>query len=560
MNSSTLFRSCALALVASPFAVAQVTETQELQGSQVLAGDRFGWGLSMSDTLVAIGAHRDDVVASDAGALYLFDRTVSPWQELAILRPPTSAAGYFGFASDIEGGVLVVGAPRDASGASSGGAVYVFTGSGGAWAHHSTIVPFNVQAGDQFGSQVSLVNDTLVVSSPYASPGGSVYVYENVQGVGWVLQQLLVSSTASAGDEFGRFIALHPSGSQLVVGALYDDQAGSDSGSAFVFTKVGSSWSETAHLLSSEASSGDEFGYSVAWLGDDILVGSINADSGGNNAGAVFQFKQQDGLWTEVGIHHAPSGVGNRVGASVAGHLDRLYAGDDLHASAAGDVHEFESVSGTWQHTGTLGSSSAQPGDQCAHHDCLAIEGTTLLAGAPFRAGHGSVLRFELAPPALPDVSLSCFCDSPALAPCGNDDYLAGCENVFGHGGRLFATGTTSTSLDDLVLTVDQIAPNQFGVVFMGASSTSLPFADGRICIAQGGGIAIYRYNPPISSGQFGSFSLGPGIVGLSQSFPPIARIAAGATWHFQAWYRDPLGPCGNGSNLTNVAEVTFTP
>jgi hypothetical protein len=49
-------------------------------------------------------------------------------------------------------------------------------------------------------------------------------------------------------------------------------------------------------------------------------------------------------------------------------------------------------------------------------------------------------------------------------------------------------------------------------------------------------------------------------VVGLSSSLPAGAQIAAGETWHFQAWFRDPSGPCGMGSNLTNALRVTFAP
>ena len=40
--------------------------------------------------------------------------------------------------------------------------------------------------------------------------------------------------------------------------------------------------------------------------------------------------------------------------------------------------------------------------------------------------------------------------------------------------------------------------------------------------------------------------------------FPSTGQITAGQTWNFQAWYRDPDGPCGQGSNFTNALEVTF--
>jgi hypothetical protein len=54
--------------------------------------------------------------------------------------------------------------------------------------------------------------------------------------------------------------------------------------------------------------------------------------------------------------------------------------------------------------------------------------------------------------------------------------------------------------------------------------------------------------------------TLGPGVVGLSNSLPPGGHIQAGQIWHFQAWFRDPAGPCGQGSNMTNAVRVMFEP
>ena len=56
-----------------------------------------------------------------------------------------------------------------------------------------------------------------------------------------------------------------------------------------------------------------------------------------------------------------------------------------------------------------------------------------------------------------------------------------------------------------------------------------------------------------------GSFSVGPGLGQIAAtSFQ--TPIAAGSTWVFQAWYRDPFGPCGGGSNFSSTAQVTFQP
>ena len=79
----------------------------------------------------------------------------------------------------------------------------------------------------------------------------------------------LTASDAAAGDFFGASVAI--SGDTIVVGAHLNDDAGSDSGSAYVFTRSGTIWTEQAKLTASDAAAGDFFGLQVAVSGDTVF-------------------------------------------------------------------------------------------------------------------------------------------------------------------------------------------------------------------------------------------------------------------------------------------------
>ena len=85
-------------------------------------------------------------------------------------------------------------------------------------------------------------------------------------------QTKIVDGDAAAVDCFGTSVSI--SGDTALVGAYQDDDAGSDTGSAYVFVRSGDTWTQQAKLTASDAAAGDYFGYSVSVSGDTALVGA----------------------------------------------------------------------------------------------------------------------------------------------------------------------------------------------------------------------------------------------------------------------------------------------
>ena len=144
-------------------------------------------------------------------------------------------------------------------------------------------------------------------------------------------------------------------------------------------------------------------------------------------------------------------------------------------------------------------------------------------------------------------------------APCGNTDEAAGCANSTGAGALLAATGSASVAADDLVLSATNVPAAAPGIVYMGGAPAQLPLADGVRCV-DWGGVGMFRF-PAQFAGESGELTVGPGLAAAAQElFGPPGSIAAGQTWYFQSWYRDPSGPCGLGNNHSNAISVTFAP
>ena len=79
------------------------------------------------------------------------------------------------------------------------------------------------------------------------------------------VERKLNASDAAAGDWFARSVSV--SGDTTVIGAYWDDDGGSDSGSAYVFSRNqggNDNWGQVIKLTASDAAAGDEFGFSVS--------------------------------------------------------------------------------------------------------------------------------------------------------------------------------------------------------------------------------------------------------------------------------------------------------
>ena len=116
---------------------------------------------------------------------------------------------------------------------------------------------------------------------------GSAYIFVR-NGQTWIQQAKLVASDAATDDGFGFSVGI--SGENAIVGAKGDDDAGRFSGSAYVFSREGQTWTQQAKLNASDASETDEFGVSAAIDGDYAVVGARSNDVVVSNSGAAYLF------------------------------------------------------------------------------------------------------------------------------------------------------------------------------------------------------------------------------------------------------------------------------
>ncbi|MBY0113988.1 MAG: FG-GAP repeat protein [Phycisphaerales bacterium] len=337
-----------------------------------------------------------------------------------VIASDPGANRYFGNSVAISGDVMVVGGPLlNGAVANTDGSVYVFRWNGTTWVQEQKIPGPTAGSGTatEFGRTVAISGDTIVVGArgddQAATDAGAAWVYNRVGGL-WTFQAKLVAGDAAASDFFGEGVAID--GDTIVVAAPSDDNAGgTDAGSAYVFVRNGTTWTQQQKLLASTGAANDFFGQgpitgtagSVTISGDTIAVG---APSKGANAGRVFLYNRRVAagtVWVEdtnftspdIGTDTAP-----RFGASVSLRGDVLAVGattSDIGGTDRGSTYIFRRTNNTWSTAGTrLAAADAANNDLAGFsvslgNDTVLIGATQRTINANSNAGIAFAFRFK---------------------------------------------------------------------------------------------------------------------------------------------------------------------
>jgi hypothetical protein len=385
-----------LLLVAVPAWSVTPVEVAKLLAADGAAGDQFGYSVALSGDTALIGARfdDDDVNGLESGSAYVFTRSGTIWsQQAKLIAADGAARDWFGVRVAISGDTAVVTADADdddVNGVDSG-SVYVFTRSGTTWSLQAKLTAADGEPVDLFGYSVALSGDTAVFGAKFDDDdvngvdSGSAYVFTR-SGTIWSQQAKLIAADGAPGDEFGYSVAL--AGDTVVVTANADDDDvnGVNSGSAYVFTRSGTAWSLQAKLTAAVGAAGDLFGVRVALSGDTALIGARFTDDNGDDSGSAYVFTRSGTTWSQQAKLIAVDGAaGDWFGYSVALSGDTALIGahfndDDVNGVDSGSAYLFTRCGNTWSQQAKLTAATAAAGDQFGGR--VAISGDTAVIGA----------------------------------------------------------------------------------------------------------------------------------------------------------------------------------
>jgi hypothetical protein len=256
----------------------------KLTASDAEAIDEFGFSVGISGNTAIVGSYTADDVAPGTGSAYLFD--VLTGNQLFKLNATDATAGAsLGWSVAVSGNTAIVGAPGKNDAGFSTGAAYLFDVTTG-----NQLFKLNASdaaSSNYFGISVAISGNIAIVGARLGSGtvngSGSAYLFDVTTG-----NQLfeLTATDPGGGDEFGYSVAI--SGNIAIVGAKYDNDAGNDSGSAYLFDVT--TGNQLAKLTASDAAAADWFGYSVGISGDAVVVGAVLDDDTASNSGSAYLY------------------------------------------------------------------------------------------------------------------------------------------------------------------------------------------------------------------------------------------------------------------------------
>ena len=356
----------------------------------LLPGDGFGVASVISPDHALVGAY--DALL-EAGVVYTLRRTDDQYALTgSITAGDVDAYDQFGSDVAVVGDLAVVGAPLDEANGFASGSAYVFRYVGGRWIELAKLLAADGAPYDLYGLHTATDGVHAFVACPEDDEtefgAGSVYVYGEGRDGAWPLLQKLQADDAAESDRFGE--SVDADGATLLVGCSQKQAFGAASGAAYVFVARNGVWTQQAELFAPDPGPDAEFGLDVGVSGDLAIVGAPKDDLVAPDAGAAYVYRRVRDEWvfeaTLVGDDEAASdGFGSAVDIDGATAIIGSRAGNGP-GGPVGAAYVFRrAIGGAWTQVDRLAPSPLL--DAAYFGWSVGVSADRAIVGAPFGAG-----------------------------------------------------------------------------------------------------------------------------------------------------------------------------
>ncbi|GEM_PF-4125934 len=387
-------------------------EVQVLANPNPATSDLFGNSVSISGNYAIVGAYADDITAgvtyTNAGSACIYHWDGTSWNQLPVIANPDPANNdRFGWSVSIAGDYAAVGASRDNS---NSGSVYIFHREGLSWVQQQKLTG---TAGSYFGYSVQISGDDILVGTPQInSMKGCAYVYHR-DGTSWIQQAVLEDEEGEAGDYFGWSVSI--SEDYAIVGSIYDDGSNLNDGSAIIFHREGTTWTQQQKLPNPDPADNDYLGNAVAISGEYAIVGDYTDNT---TAGSIYFYHLEDASWVrQPKISNPYPSAYDSFGYAISISGDNAIIGANGDDSYHGSTFIYSLVGSTWTLKQNLTASDAPTNGNFGYS--VAISGNQAIIGAynaNVNGASGAGKVYIVTKPVSLPVTLSSFCATQTIA------------------------------------------------------------------------------------------------------------------------------------------------
>ncbi|MFT6138242.1 MAG: hypothetical protein ACJA0U_001884 [Salibacteraceae bacterium] len=291
--------------------------------SGITNGENTGSSVSLSNDglTVALGAPGSN---GNIGHVQVYKYFAGSWNQLGSNIDGINTNGWSGRSVSIsdDGLTLAIGAPWNSGSGAYEGHVRIYTFSGGTWTQEGNDI-LGEASNDQSGETVSISGDGLTVAigaignDDNGTDAGQVRVYTNIAST-WTQIGGDIDGEA-AGDFAGKAISLSGDGSTVAIGASQNDGAGLNAGHVRVYKNIGGAWLQQGSDIDGDAV--DDYSGKSVRISDDgsiVAIGATGSDVNGSNSGHVRVLKLISGTWTQQGGDLNGENAGDAGGQAVA--------------------------------------------------------------------------------------------------------------------------------------------------------------------------------------------------------------------------------------------------
>jgi hypothetical protein len=205
----------------------------------------------------------------NAGTVYLYEVRAFKYQNVSMIGKYVgkNQNKYLGSTLTLSGGTVVA-----TEGLYAGLELEFTPGYTYGYAHNlKEVSSYKLGTSESITSGRGSISGSITAFGVKTSSAEKVRAYEK-QADGSMKEHELIPKDGAAGDYFGRSVAV--CGSTIVVGAIYDDDKGTNSGSVYVFEKDADdgAFVQVDKLTAADGKKYDSFGMSVACEGSTIVV------------------------------------------------------------------------------------------------------------------------------------------------------------------------------------------------------------------------------------------------------------------------------------------------